>query len=114
MNEFDIKNVIDNKNSNKNKNVRKMQTYVMSNLTEQFNSANDIKNDNNEKRNFVINECIHEMRIDENSQSIEKIKNFRIEKVNENMNNERRDNFYNYRRQQNVANIFRQKLYMFF
>ena len=33
MNEFNIKNVIDNKSSNEDKNVRKMQTYAISNLT---------------------------------------------------------------------------------
>ena len=47
----------------------------MSNLTEQFNSANNVENNNNEKRNFIINEHIHEMRVDENSQLTEKIEN---------------------------------------
>ena len=74
-----------------------MQTYAMLNLTEQFNIANDVKNNNNKKRNFVVDECIHEMRIDENSQSTEKIKNSQIEKINENVNNERHNDFYNYR-----------------
>ena len=27
-----------------------MQTYAISNLTEQFNSANDVENDNNKKK----------------------------------------------------------------
>ena len=91
-----------------------MQTYAISNLTEQFNSANDVKNDNNEKRNLVIDERIHEMRVDENFQSAEEIENSRIKKINENVNNERRDYFYSYRRQQNAANIFRQESYAFF
>ena len=99
MNKFDIENVIDNKSSNENKDVKKMQTYAISNLIEQFNSANNVENDNNEKRNFVVDECIHEIWINENFQSTEKIENFRIEKVNENVNNEKRDDFYNYRRQ---------------
>ena len=91
-----------------------MQTYAISNLTKQFNSANDVENDNNEERNFIIDEHIHEMRVNENSQSAEKIENFRIEKINKNVNNERRDYFHNYRRQQNAANILRQKSYAFF
>ena len=88
-----------------------MQTYAISNLTEQFNSANDVKNDNNKKKNFVVDECTHEMRVDENSQSAEKIENSRIKKINKNVNNEKRDYFHNYRRQQNVANILRQESY---
>ena len=114
MNKFNIENVTDNKSSNENKNIKKMQTYIMSNLTEQFNSANDVENDNNKKRNFVVNERIHEMQIDENFQLTEKIENSRIEKINENVNNKRCDDFYNYRRQQNAANIFRQEFYAFF
>ena len=68
----------------------------MLNLTKQFNSANDVENDNNEKKNFVVDERIHEMRIDENFQSTKEIENFRIEKVSENINNEKRDDFHNY------------------
>ena len=73
-----------------------MQTYAMLNLTKQFNSANDVENDNNKQRNFVIDERIYEMRVDENSQSTEKIENSQIKKINENVNNEKRDDFYNY------------------
>ena len=91
-----------------------MQTYAMLNLTKQFNSANDVENDNNEKKNFVVDEHIYEMQIDENSQSTKKIENFRIGKVNKNVNNEKRDDFHNYRRQQNIANILRQEFYAFF
>ena len=61
MNKFDNKNVIENKSSNENKNVRKMQTYAISNLTKQFNSANDVENDNNKKRNLVVDKHIHKM-----------------------------------------------------
>ena len=96
MNEFNIENVIDNKSSDENKNVKKMQTYAMLNLTKQFNSANDVENDNNKKRNFVVDERIHEMRVDENFQSTEKIENSRIEKVSENVNNEKHDDFHSY------------------
>ena len=52
-----------------------MQTYAISNLTKQFNSANNVENDNNKKRNFVVDERIHEMRVDENFQSAKKIEN---------------------------------------
>ena len=86
----------------------------MLNLTKQFNSANDVENDNNKKKNFVVDKRIYEMRVDENSQLTKKIENSRIKKINENINNEKRNNFHNYRRQQNVANIFRQKFYVFF
>ena len=88
-----------------------MQTYAISNLTEQFNSANDVENDNNEERDLVVDERTHEMRVDENSQSAEEIENPRIEKVSENVDNERRDYFHSYRRQQNAANILRQEPY---
>ena len=107
INKFNIENIIENKSSNEDKDVKKMQIYAILNLTKQFNSANDVENDNNKKRNFIVDEHIHEMRIDENFQSTKKIENSRIEKINENVNNERRDYFYNYRRQQNAANIFR-------
>ena len=90
-----------------------MQTYAISNLTEQFNSANDVENDNNEERDLVVDERTHEMRVDENSQSAEEIENPRIEKVSKNVNNERRDYFHSYRQQQNAANIFRQESYAF-
>ena len=99
MNEFDTENVTENKSSNENKNVKEMQTYAISNLTKQFNNANNVENDNNEKKDFVVDEHIHEMWIDENFQSAEEIENSRIEKINENVNNEKRDDFYNYRRQ---------------
>ena len=91
-----------------------MQTYAVLNLIKQFNSAHDVENNNNEKRNFVIDKRIHEMRIDEHSQLTEEIENSRIEKVNENVNNKRRDYIYSYRRQQNAANIFCQEFYAFF
>ena len=83
-------------------------------MIKQFNNANDVENDNNEKRNFVVDERIHEMQIDENSQSTKKIENSRIEKINKNINNERRDYIHNYQRQQNVANILCQEFYAFF
>ena len=91
-----------------------MQTYAILNLIKQFNNANDVENNNNKKKNFIVDERIYEMQINENSQSTKKIENSRIEKINENVNNERRDYIYNYRRQQNAANIFRQKFYAFF
>ena len=65
-------------------------------MTEQFNSANNVENNNNEKRNFIIDERIYEMRVDENSKSRKKIENSQIEKINENVNNERRDYIYSY------------------
>ena len=52
-----------------------MQTYAISNLTKQFNNVNDVENNNNEKRNFIIDERIYEMQVDENFQSAEKIEN---------------------------------------
>ena len=52
-----------------------MQIYRILSLIKQFNNANDVENDDNEKRNFVIDKRIYKMRVDENFQSAKEIEN---------------------------------------